>query len=56
MADATCLGMNAGSVATRIGQESKASAQNSRNQTVWFGKPDGLVLSIPTAVRGAVDT
>jgi hypothetical protein len=27
-----------------------------KNWTIRFGKPDGLVLSIPTAVRGAAGT
>jgi hypothetical protein len=41
-------------VATRIGQEPEAPAQNRKNWTVWFGKPDGPVLSGPTIVRAAV--
>jgi hypothetical protein len=43
-------------VVTRIKQEPEAPAQNRKNQTVRFGKPDGLVLSIPMAGRGATDT
>jgi hypothetical protein len=43
-------------VATRIGQESEAPARNKKNQTVRFGKQDGLVLSTLTAVRGTADT
>jgi hypothetical protein len=43
-------------VATQIGQEPEALAQNRKNQTIRFGKPDDPILSIPTAVRGAAET
>jgi hypothetical protein len=43
-------------VVTRIGQEPEAPARNRKNQTVRFDKPDGLILSIPTAVSGAANT
>jgi hypothetical protein len=43
-------------VATWNDQEPKAYAQNYENRIVRFGKSDGPVLSIPTAVRGATDT
>jgi hypothetical protein len=40
--------------ATRNEQEPKAPARNCKNWTVGFGKPNGPVLSGPTAVRGPV--
>jgi hypothetical protein len=43
-------------VVTQIGQEPEAPARNRKNQTARFGKPDGPILSIPTAVRGAAST
>jgi hypothetical protein len=44
------------SVDTRIRQEPKVPGQICRNQIVQFDKSNGLVLSIPTAVRGAIGT
>jgi hypothetical protein len=43
-------------VAIRIRQVPEALVQNRKNRTVWFGKPDGPVLSIPMAVRGTAGT
>jgi hypothetical protein len=43
-------------VRTQNEQELKALAQKKKNQIVWFGKPDGPVLSILTAVRGTAGT
>jgi hypothetical protein len=43
-------------VITRIRQAPEAPDQNCRNRTIRFGKPDGPVLSILTAVRGAAGT
>jgi hypothetical protein len=40
-------------VATQNKQILDAPARNSRNWSVRLQKPDGLVLSGPTAVRGA---
>jgi hypothetical protein len=37
-------------VATQIEQEPEAPAQNRKNWSVRFGKPDGPILSIPTTV------
>jgi hypothetical protein len=35
-------------------QEPETLAQNRANWTIRFGKPDGLVSSVPVAVRGTV--
>jgi hypothetical protein len=43
-------------VSTRNEQEPKASARKKKNQIVWFGEPDGPVLSILTTVRGTTGT
>jgi hypothetical protein len=43
-------------VATRIGQKPETPAQNKKNWTIRFSKPDGPILSILMAVRGAVGT
>jgi hypothetical protein len=53
---AKCKAPMHASIATRIGQEPGAPAQNRKNQTVRFDKLDGPVLSISTTVRGAVGT
>jgi hypothetical protein len=39
-------------IATQNEQEPKAHAQNCRNWTVWFCKPDDLILSRLMTVRG----
>jgi hypothetical protein len=39
-------------VGTRIEHKMAAPAQNCRNRTVQFGKPDDLILSGPKAIRG----
>jgi hypothetical protein len=36
--------------------EARSPCSKQENRTVWFGKPDGPVLSISMAVRGAADT
>jgi hypothetical protein len=41
-------------IATQNEHELKAPAQNNRNRTIWFGKPNYPVLSRPTAVRGTI--
>jgi hypothetical protein len=41
-------------VATQNEQRLEAPARNCKNWMVWFGKPDCLVLSGPSAVRGVV--
>jgi hypothetical protein len=43
-------------VATGIGQEPEAPAQNYTNWTLRFGKPDYPILSIPAVVRGTAST
>jgi hypothetical protein len=39
-------------VATRNEQELEAPTQNYRNRTIQFQKPDPLILSGPTTVKG----
>jgi hypothetical protein len=43
-------------VSSRTGQELEAPAQNRKNRIIRFGKPDGPILLIPTAARGASGT
>jgi hypothetical protein len=43
-------------VVTQIEQEPKAHAQNCRNQTLRFGKPDGPISSILMTVKGTIGT
>jgi hypothetical protein len=43
-------------VRTQNEQEPKALARKNKNQIVGFGKPDGPILSILTAVRGTAGT
>jgi hypothetical protein len=43
-------------VATWIGQELEDPGLSCGNQTIWFAKSDGPILSIPTTVRDTVGT
>jgi hypothetical protein len=41
-------------VCTQNEQEPGAPTRNRANWTVWFGKSDDLVSSVPAAVRGTI--
>jgi hypothetical protein len=41
-------------IRTQNEKESEAPTRNRANRTIRFGKPNGLILSTPTAVKGTV--